>query len=229
MQRTTRARSPVPPDGLAGLGSVELLEENQRYLDQALLAAGGPPAWRGRKRAEARDLLALSQIAPRLGVQYLDLRESLRAVLLLRVPVPRRTALDGELLLANHAVLGLTYAHVALREQLPGFAFFQLLAPDCVWHANVAPDHVQPLCLGARLPAGIRVKELVLMAYGALSLQAVQIDELDSAGVLNPMAARWWQANTARIPLSRVPFLSGEDEPAPDQTSEPSEPVGGAA
>jgi hypothetical protein len=71
---------------------------------------------------------------------------------------------------------------------------------------------VQPLCLGARLPAGIRVKELVLMAYGALSMQTVMIDELDPAGVLNPVAARWWQANTDRIPLSRAAFLSPEDE-----------------
>ncbi|MCI0456194.1 MAG: hypothetical protein L0Z62_04335 [Gemmataceae bacterium] len=221
MNLTSSPRSPVPPDGLAGLGSVELLEENQRFLDQALLAAGGPPPWRNRKRAEARDLLALSQIATRLSVQYLDLRESLRAVLLLRVPVPRRTSLEGDLLLADHAVLGLTYPHVALREQLPGFVFFQMLAPDCVWHANVAPDPVQPLCLGARLPAGIRVKELVLMAYGALSMQSIQIDEQDSAGVLNPMAAHWWQANTARIPLSRIPFLSREDEPDPAHVTAP--------
>jgi hypothetical protein len=206
------ARTPVPPDGLAGLQTVELIPENQRFLDHCMTSANGPPPWRGRKRAEARDLLVLSQIAPRLSVQFLDLREALRAVLLLRVPVPRLTAEGADLQVARNAVLGLTYIHAALREQLPGYAFIQILAPDCVWHANVAPDPVQPLCLGARLPAGIRVKELVLMAYGALSMQTVMIDELDAAGVLNPVAARWWQANTGRIPLSRTAFLSNEDD-----------------
>ncbi|HYT92304.1 MAG TPA: hypothetical protein VEL76_26555 [Gemmataceae bacterium] len=206
------ARTPIPPDGLAGLPTVALLEENQGFLDQCMTSANGPPAWRNRKRAEARDLLALSQISTRLSVQYLDLREALRAVLLLRVPVARLTAEGTDLHIAQHAVLGLTYIHAALREQLPGYAFLQILAPDCVWHANVAPDPVQPLCLGARLPAGIRVKELVLMAYGALSMQTVMIDERDAAGVLNPMAAHWWQANIDRIPLSRAAFLSDADD-----------------
>jgi hypothetical protein len=212
MNSSSTVHTPVPPGGLANLQAVELTAEMQRFLDHSMTAAGGPPPWRNRKRAEARDLLALGQISTRLSVQYLDLREALRTVLLLRVPVPRLTGADAELTVARHAVLGLTYPHAALREQLPGYAFIQILAPDCVWHANVAPDPVQPLCLGARLPAGIRVKELVLMAYGALSMQTVMIDELDSAGVLNPVAARWWQANTERIPLSRAAFLSSEDE-----------------
>jgi hypothetical protein len=217
MNLTAVPRSPLPPDGLAGLHLVELLPDNAAMLDRTVASAGGPPPWRRRKGAEGRDLLALSQVSTRLTVQYLDLREALRAVLLLRVPVARRPAAGEDIRIARHAVLGLTYPHAALREQLPGHAFFQILAPDCVWHANVAPDPVQPLCLGARLPAGIRVKELVLMAYGALSMQTVQIDEQDAAGVLNPAAARWWQENTGRIPLSRAAFLSHDDEPTQDE------------
>jgi hypothetical protein len=208
---THEKRTPVPPGGLADLHLVELTEQNRRLLERALLSAGGPPAWRGRKRAEARDLLALGQISGRLTVQYLDLREALRVAVLVRVPVPLLTPECPDLALADRAALGLTYPHHALREQLPGYAFIQILAPEGVWHANVAPDRVQPLCLGTRLPAGVRTTELVLMAYAALSLQAVQIDEWDSAGVMNPAAARWWQANAGRIPLTRAPFLSDEE------------------
>jgi hypothetical protein len=198
---------------LSALGEVALSPENQLRLDAAGAVSGGPPAWRARKRAEARDLLALSQIADRLTVQALDLGEALRVLLHLRVPVP---CFDGQrrFEVAPLAVLGLTYPHEALRQQLPGYAFVQVLAPLNVWHANVAVDRGRPLCLGTQLPAGIRCKELVLMAYGALSMQTVQIDEADVAGVLNVEAARWWQQNVHRIPLTRTPFLA-DDGAAP--------------
>ena len=61
-----------------------------------------------------------------------------------------------------------------------------------------------------QLPAGIPLKEIILMTYGALTMQTTQLDILDSAGVLNPFAADWWQRNTNRIPLSREPFLRSE-------------------
>jgi hypothetical protein len=198
--------SPVP---LSALGEVALSPENQRRLDAAAATSGGPPLWRARKLAEARDLLALSQIAGRLTVQALDLDEALRVLLHLRVPVP---CLDAQRRFeaAPLAVLGLTYRQEALRQQLPGYAFVQVLLPQNPWHANIAMDRGRPLCLGTQLPAGIRCKELVLMAYGALSMQTVQIDEMDVAGVLNVEAARWWQQNTHRIPLTRTPFLAAE-------------------
>jgi hypothetical protein len=209
----TQEKATNAPRGLAALPTVTLTPENQRLLDEARAAAGGTAMWKARKAAEARDLLALSQLAPRLLVQQLDLRESLRALLSLRVPVPcRLPGEDSMLVIGDQVLLGLTYPQEALRQQLPGYGFVQILAPLGVWHANVAYGPVQPLCLGAALPAGIRVKELVLMAYGALSLQTVQIDETDSAGVLNIEAARWWQLNVARIPLSRTPFLAPENE-----------------
>jgi len=40
-----------------------------------------------------------------------------------------------------------------------------------------------------------------------LSMQTVMIDERDSAGVLNSAAAKWWQQNLNRIPLTREPFI----------------------
>lgn len=200
----TRAR----PTGLAALGEVVLNEAHQRLLDTVMTHARGSPVWVRRKKAEARDLLALSQIAGRLHVQMLDVSEVLRAVLWMRVPVACRPQEDGSLPIAPFVVLGLTYPEEALRTARPGYSFFQVLVPETPWHANIAPDFVRPLCLGTSLPAGVRVKELVLMAYGALSMQTVQIDERDSAGVMNAAAAQWWQSNLGRIPLSREPFLS---------------------
>ena len=92
----------------------------------------------------------------------------------------------------------------------PGYAFVRILLPRPVWHSNVSPDLNQVLCLGPRLPAGIPLKEIILMTFGALTMQTTQLDLLDPAGVLNPAAADWWQRNTSRIPLSREPFLRNE-------------------
>jgi hypothetical protein len=206
-----KARPEVPPGGLAALASVALSAEAQRVLDEAMKGSGGPPVWRCRKQAEARELLALAQVAPRLKVGWIDLTADLRALLFLRVPVPCRAAAAGDLVVVPQAVLGLTYPQEALRQPLPGYSFLQVLAPGDVWHANVAFGPVRPLCLGAALPANVRVKELVLMAYGALSMQTVQIDDQDAAGVMSPAAARWWQQNAALAPLSRAPFLSPDD------------------
>jgi hypothetical protein len=116
------------------------------------------------------------------------------------------------LVVAGRAQLALRYPEAALSAPQPGSAFVTVLAPPTCWHANVAPIAAdQRVCLGARVPAGIPVRELVLAAYGALSMQTVQIDERSPAGVLNAAAARWWQRNAERIPLSRVPFLGTAD------------------
>ena len=87
-----------PSKGLRGLRQVALNEQNQQLLDAAEAGNRGDAAWQGRKCAETRDLLALAQIAPpgRLKVGMLDLRADLRAVLLMRVPVPCRPDEDSE-------------------------------------------------------------------------------------------------------------------------------------
>lgn len=208
----TRVETPPAPPGLADLSAVELSAANRLFLEQAHGASGGDPAWRARKKREATELLALSQIAPpgRLFVEALDMRESLRAVVSLGVPVPCRPNEKNELRLAKAALLGIQYPQEAVRQMLPGPAFVQILAPADVWLPQVRqPD--QPLCLGVKLPAGIRVRSLVLMAYGALSMQAIQLDEFDSAGVFNSEAARWWQQNMRRVPLTRAAFLARDD------------------
>ncbi len=195
------------PGGLAALGEMELTGKNLLRLEEALRECGGPPVWRSRKEAEARELLALSELSPIFTVQMLDLRETLRAQTELRVPVPLRPDPNGRPRIGDHAVLGISYPENAIRMPLPGYAFVQIFYPVDVWHANVSPGVVQLLCLGDWLPAGVKLREIVLMAYGALSMQTVMIDETDPAGVVNPEAALWWQHNTDLIPLTREPFL----------------------
>jgi len=211
----------VPEGGVAALDEVVLSKWHERMLARAAGGCNGPAAWRNRKLAEARDLLALAQISGRMTVGEIDLRESLRALVRLRVPVPLEPDEAGRLRLADQAVLGVTYRQEAVRLPQPGFSFVQLLAPPFdlrprdprppgVWHANVGRrEHGQPVCLGETLDAGIPVKEIILLTYGALSMQSVtvMIDEQDSAGVMNHRAARWWQQNVDRIPLSREPFV----------------------
>ena len=198
---------PTPPRGLAALAEVKLGASGRQLLDSAGRTCGGPKAWQNRKRAEAYDLLALAQIASRFTVEFLDLRESLRAVATLQAPVPCLPDADGNLRIAPRALLGIRYPEEALRIPLPGFSFVEILEPTGVWHANASAESVQMLCLGAQLPAGIQLKEIVLMTYGALVMATVMIDELDPAGVLNPEAARWWQHNIKRAPLTRASFL----------------------
>ncbi len=209
--KVKRVRPVVPVGGLAALNEVTLDARRQRMLDLGYAAALGSPVWRSRKRAEGRDILALDQISDRFRVVEVDLTEALRAVAIMRVTVPTLPDPRGDLVVQEQALLGLAYPKSALSAPQPGYLFTQILAPRHVWHANVAVGHGQPLCLGAKLPAGIRLKEIVLMAYAALAMQSVMIDEGDAAGVLNGDAARWWQQNRHRIPLSRAAFLSPAD------------------
>jgi len=81
--------------------------------------------------------------------------------------------------------------------------------PRNVFHANVATSAgSQRLCLGANVPRGLPLTEALLQTYAALTMQSIAIDERDPAGVMNGDAARWWQANAARIPLINEPFLA---------------------
>ncbi len=203
-------RTPSAPfrADLLSLGQIELDTRHSALLDQARALCHGPAHWQRRKLAEAKELLAMAQLSGRLFIHWLDLCQAFRVLLTMRTPVPCRPGPDGALRVAAQATIGLTYRPEALRLPQPGFSFLQILEPGPVWHPNVALDHGQPLCLGPSLPAGIRVKELILMAYGALTLTSIQLDTADPAGVLNPEAADWWQRNLDKIPLSREPFLN---------------------
>ena len=129
------------------------------------------------------------------------------------MPVATRQNPDGDIQVAQEARLSLVYPREALYTPLPGAAFVTIREPLAAWYPQVPVGPVQLLCLGETLPANIPLREIALAAYGALSMQTIQLDEQDPTGVFNVEAARWWQANTHRIPLSREPFL-GEPETA---------------
>jgi hypothetical protein len=150
-------------------------------------------------------LFALGQESGRYDIEWLDLTHHFRALLTMRVPVPCLPNPAGPLQFAPFARLGLTYPEQALTWQTPGTAFVQLLSPSCAWLPNLGRP-VQVLCLGTSLPAGVRVREILHMVFGALTLQTIQMDLLDSAGVLNPEAALWWQRNLDKVPTTREGF-----------------------
>jgi hypothetical protein len=200
--------TPTAP-GLADLDRVVLAHETQAQLDGVAAMAGGDPAWRARKRVEAHQLLALAQIAgpERLAVHMLDLEDDFRAVIRLNAPVAMEPDGDGDLRVADGAILGINYARVALAQPMPGFAFVRLLVPPAgAWYPNIGGAG-QLVCLGASLPAGIPVTELVLGTWGVLTMQAVMLDPDDHAGVMNGQAAAWWSARADRMPLAAEPFL----------------------
>jgi hypothetical protein len=193
---------------LSSLWRVQLDRGHSAMLAAAKSSCGGSALWRHRKLAEARELLALAQLSRRLHVVHLDLSVDLRAALLMRVSVPCLREPNGPLEVGDTAHLGLIYREESLLLPQPGFSFIQILAPHPVWHPNVSPDPIQALCLGPRLVAGIPVRELILLTYGALTMMTVQLDPRNSAGVLNPAAADWYQRSPRWIPLSREPFLN---------------------
>ena len=197
----------APDISLLNLDKVQLDATNGARLDALRLANGGDPAWQMRKLREAHELLALGQIAwNRMTVVKLELFRELRAILALNCPIPCRPDGNNRLRLARGALLGMRYGDEAVRRPQPGSAFFQIFEPHHVFHASVHQPE-QTLCLGASLPAGIRVRELVLLAYAALSMQTVQVNEFAPTGVMNLEAATWWQQNLERVPLTREPFL----------------------
>ena len=202
--------SPSPTHSLSNLPQVPLNGYHQAIWEAAQRICGGPVACRHRMIAEAYALLALAQLSERLVVHWLDLSAGLRAKIEMVVPVPCLPDPAGPLQVVPRAWLGVIYPQEAVVTPLPGYSFVRILAPRPVWCANVSSDPNQVLCLGRSLPAGTPLKEIILMTYGALSLQTTQINLLDPAGVLNPAAADWWQRNTNRIPLTREPFLRKE-------------------
>jgi hypothetical protein len=201
---------PKPARSLSALHQVKLAPPYQAIYDQVAPGAAGPEPWRQWKLGGAHSLLASAQVSGRLVPQFLDLTDAFRAVFLMRVPVPCRRGGEGPLFIEPVAQLALTVRPEALTAAQPGYSFIEILAPRDVHHPNVAPSHVPPgaqvLCLGPSLK-GCKIVDLVLMAYGAISLQTVQFSLSDSAGLLFPAAALTLQSNGCPIPLTREPFL----------------------
>src|SRR5262245_52711913 len=185
MNKTLEARKPAPD--LTRLQEVELAPAYRQIYQQVAAACAGPEPWRRKKLLTTYELLALSQISTRLVVQYVDASAAFRAVFLMTVPVPCRRGGQGPLVVESVAQIALTYRAEAMVTPQSGFSFLEILQPRHVFHPNVSPSHLPPgaqvLCLGAKIPAGIKLVELILMAYTGISLQTVQFSLSDPAGV----------------------------------------------
>ncbi len=213
--------------GLADLSWVELEGSFREALESALPQCPGTPVWRARKLAEFRDFLALCQIsAGRLVPLRWDLGASLSLLFQVSAPVPTLPDPAGGLVVRKRALLGLVYREAALREPQPGSSFVVIVAPNHVLHPNVTPAEPgfgdfgpgQALCLGAKFAPGmITVKELILRSFAAITLQSVQLDPNDSAGLFNPEAARWWLANRHLIPLTNEGLIPNPNTPSTPQ------------
>lgn len=194
---------------LSALHCVELAPPFRRLLDDAMAGSTGSAMWKARKQAELTDVLALAQLAPhRLAVRQAAAVGELRVVVELRAPAPVLPMASGALETAPAALLGLRYPEAAMTRPQPGYAFVEVLAPLACWHPNVRAAPPRMICLGVAMPVGVRCSELLLAAYRALTLQELQPDERDPAGVLNRHAALWYQRNPTP-PLTREPFLGG--------------------
>ncbi len=210
------ATSPAPvgkAPSLATLADIELSDRHGRMLELATESMHGSSTWQARKASEAHDLLALAQCAgsSRMEVLTLDLQADLRTVVKLHVPVALTPGEKGEIRLADEAVIGVAYPHLILNVPLPGFAAVSLLYPTGVHYPNIGNARGQRLCFGTNLPMGMPVSELILAAYGVLTLQQVMLDPADVAGVMNVEAALFWQSNQQHIPLTKEPFLRPRD------------------
>ncbi|MEZ6014660.1 MAG: hypothetical protein R3F49_06080 [Planctomycetota bacterium] len=127
----------------------------------------------------------------------------------------------GAVRIANEATLELRYVPELLRGPLPGYSAVAVLAPQQVWHSNVSFDRQQKLCIGRTVPRGMPMRELVLLAHAALTMQAVTLEHGDPAGVMNTAALWYWRERRDQLPLSAATLLTPLEAP--------SEPTGGAA
>tara|TARA_R110002096_G_scaffold24760_25_gene78048 strand:+ start:386 stop:1015 length:630 start_codon:yes stop_codon:yes gene_type:complete len=194
---------------LSKLSTFKLDPSHQRLFDDAILTNAGNAIWRSRKKNEIHDFLALAQVSKRIRIRTIDLSVDLRILFDFFCPVPTLPHVDQDLVIRDRATLGLTYTEDSVRNSKPGYSFLQILSPSQVWLPNVSDEEVgiQALCLGAILPPGILIKELTLLAYAALTMQSVQLDALDSAGVMNGKSAQWWKINQHRFPLTQDSFI----------------------
>ncbi len=205
--------TPRPGPGLGSLDRIALSPANEQRLAKAAATMQGTQPWPARKEAEARQLLALEQLAgpSRMRVLELDLDQDLRARIWLDAPVAMTPDATGTSPVRQGAVIGIVYPRVILSIPLPGYALVSLVEPAVgAFYPNVGSSRGQRMCLGAQIPVGIPVIELTIAAWGLLSMQTVQLDPGDRNGVMNLSAAEHWLANRDRIPLTDESFLRPE-------------------
>lgn len=185
----------------------------ERIFQEALAKVGGRRAWKTWKEEAAADLRDLTCKAARLDPIGLDLRGDLTFVYRIRMPVPR-WPVDGRLRIGHEATFHLVYQESWLWESPAGWEPLGLLSPPDPFHPQAKPAVRGALCLGTLQP-GTLPTEIVMLGYYMLSLQAIQLNELDPNGVLNAEACDYFRNHAEYIPLTRAGLY--EDLEAPKE------------
>lgn len=177
--------------------------QHEALLKRALSQIAGNRPWRKWKTRAAEDLITMADRAARMDVMDLDVKGDLQAVYRIRMPVPR-WPMDGKLQIGEEAAFHLGYQEQWLWESPAGWAPLGLLFPPDPFHPEARPALRGALCLG-HLQPGTRPTEIVLMGYYMLTLQDLQLDDLDPAGVLNVQACEFYRNHGREyVPLTRA-------------------------
>ena len=214
MQTKSIDQPPAELASLSELGSVQLEDFYRAMFEAAVSRCIGSAPYPKRMKVELYEFLALAQISGgRIEPLAATFEGEFQMHFILHAPVPMKNAED-EVVIFDWAHIHLRYPEEALSQALPGTAFVRILKPNRVFHPNASEPGPgipgQVLCLGAAMPPATRLREIVMITWGALTLQSVSLDLMDPAGVLNPDAVLYWQSPVARerIPLTTEPFLN---------------------
>lgn len=197
------------PDLLAYYGVVRgpegrlLWHDPQRLCERLLAGNSGDRRWKGCKQANLEDVLTLTQQTDRVKLVGGSLHGDLSLVIALQTPVPRRPQ-EGRLRIGDLVLLHVAYQSAWLTEPPHPQAPVGVMTPLDVFLPNASPLPGAALCLG-HLPAGVPVLELVHLAYLALSVQTVMLNEVE--GVMNPAASDWFREHDHFQPLTRTGLL----------------------
>jgi hypothetical protein len=186
-------------------------EEKQRqvaaHLEEAIRRNGGGRAWREWKRRSTEAVLDLVLRSPRMQLLGLSLEGDVEMAFEIRCPVPRWPKGD-RLVIGQRVVCHLLYQEHWRFESAPGWAPLGVVWPPDLYHSNVRPYVRSALCLwGFGLPPNTQPKEIVLAAFDAVTLQSINIDESDPAGVLNAAASEFYRRHPEYVPLTRAGLL----------------------
>jgi hypothetical protein len=111
-------------------------------------------------------------------------------------------ALGGGVRIHHEARVSLRYPAEFLRGPIQGQALAAIEGPAHVLHPNVGSMPDQRVCLGHSLPRGLPLRELVLMTYAALSMQAVELPSGEAGPMMNGAALVYWRMHAACVPLT---------------------------
>jgi hypothetical protein len=172
-------------------------------LEQALARNTGSRGWRGWKAASAKKFMELADAAAgRMEVQSLGLEGDMTIVYGIQMPVPR-WPMDGQLRIGDRALFHLRYEDSWRWESPEGWAPLGLLHPLDPYHPNCKPALRGAICLGD-LPPNAKPREIALLGYYTLSLQAVLLDESDPNGVMNAQASEFFRNHQEYVPLTEA-------------------------